>query len=77
MVRVVAGGAADSLLNAAEGADLLVVGSRGRGAFRSMLLGSVSLACALHSPSPVTVVRPTKHAAANEPVPAQAAWSGS
>jgi nucleotide-binding universal stress UspA family protein len=75
-VRVVAGGAADALLNAAEGADLLVVGSRGRGGFRSMLLGSVSLACALHSLCPVTVVRPPKHATADEPAVAQAARSG-
>ncbi|OLT00458.1 hypothetical protein BJF90_35320 [Pseudonocardia sp. CNS-004] len=76
-VRVTDGGAADALLHAAEGADLLVVGSRGRGGFRSMLLGSVSLACALHSPCPVTVVRPPRPATADEPAVAQAAGSGS
>jgi nucleotide-binding universal stress UspA family protein len=71
-VRAVVGGAADALLHAAEGADLLVVGSRGRGGFRSMLLGSVSLACALHSPCPVTVVRPPQHAADGGTASAQA-----
>jgi nucleotide-binding universal stress UspA family protein len=75
-VRVVAGGAADALLDAAEGANLLVVGSRGRGGFRSMVLGSVSLACAMHSTCPVTVVRLPKQATADEPAIAQAAGSG-
>jgi nucleotide-binding universal stress UspA family protein len=70
-VHVVAGGAADELLRAAEGADLLVVGRRGRGGYRSMLLGSVSLACALHSPCPVTVVQPPKRMAASEPAAQQ------
>jgi nucleotide-binding universal stress UspA family protein len=74
-VRAVLGGAADALLRAAEEADLLVVGSRGRGGFRSMLLGSVSLSCALHSPCPVTVVRPTKQPTTGEPAFAQAARS--
>ena len=58
-VEVVArgGGAAHVLLSAAVGNPLLVVGSRGLGGFRRMLLGSVSLQCALHAPCPVTVVR--------------------
>ncbi len=46
------------LLDAAEGADLLVVGHRGRGAVRSAVLGSVGLHCVLHAPCPVTVIRP-------------------
>lgn len=45
------------LLHAAKGADLLVVGSRGRGGFASAVLGSVSLACVLHAPCPVLVFR--------------------
>ncbi len=52
------GGAAGVLLDAAAGADLLVVGSRARGALAGMLLGSVSLSCVLHATCPVTVVHP-------------------
>ena len=57
-VSAVGGGAAHALLQAAQGADLLVVGSRGRGGFASMVLGSVSMQCVLHAPCPVTVVHP-------------------
>ncbi len=56
---VVAGGAPlDHLVARAEGADLLVVGSRGRGGVRSTLLGSVALHCVAHAPCPVVVVHP-------------------
>jgi nucleotide-binding universal stress UspA family protein len=57
-VTAVGGGATQALLSAAEGADLLVVGSRGRGAFASAMLGSVSMQCVLHAHCPVTVVHP-------------------
>lgn len=55
--RVVQGPPALALLHASEGADLLVVGSRGHGAFAGMLLGSVSAHCVSHSSCPVVVVR--------------------
>ncbi|HLG67213.1 MAG TPA: universal stress protein [Acidimicrobiales bacterium] len=48
---------APALIEAARGADLLVVGSRGHGAFTGMLLGSVSQHCVGHAPCPVVVVR--------------------
>ncbi|MYS81913.1 universal stress protein [Embleya scabrispora] len=45
------------LLEVAKRADLLVVGSRGHGAFAGILLGSVSLALASRAPCPLLVVR--------------------
>ncbi len=48
--------AAQVLLDAARTADLLVLGSRGHGAFAGMLLGSVSTHCVHHARCPVVVV---------------------
>lgn len=55
-LRVVEGAAAPTLLEAARQADLLVVGARGLGGFMGLVLGSVSLHCATHSPVPVVIV---------------------
>jgi len=60
--RVVDGPPGEMLVEAAHHADLLVVGSRGRGAARSAVLGSVSSHCVRHAPCPVVVVpRSRKH----------------
>jgi nucleotide-binding universal stress UspA family protein len=48
----------DWLIAAAEGAAMLVVGSRGRGGFRGLRLGSVSQQIAHHADCPVVIVRP-------------------
>jgi nucleotide-binding universal stress UspA family protein len=51
------GQAADVLLEEAKSASLVVVGNRGRGGFKSLLLGSVSQQIVHHAHCPVLVVR--------------------
>ena len=55
--QAVEGNPAQVLLEAASGADLLVVGSRGHGGFASALLGSVSQHCVHHANCPVVIIR--------------------
>ena len=55
---VVEGPTVTVLVGEAAGAELLVVGSRGLGGFRELLLGSVSHQCAQHAPCPVLIVPP-------------------
>jgi len=55
--RVERGHPAPILVAASEHAQLLVVGSRGHGAFAEMLLGSVSQHCVHHAHCPVVVIR--------------------
>ncbi|KUL41254.1 universal stress protein [Actinoplanes awajinensis] len=54
--RVVEGPAAQVLLAAGNGAQMLVVGSRGHGAFAGMMLGSVSQHCVQHAACPTAVI---------------------
>lgn len=54
---VVPGHPAQVLIDASAHAGLLVVGSRGHGAFAGTLLGSVSQHCVQHAHCPVVVVR--------------------
>src|SRR6185312_7741450 len=69
-IRVVpvAGPAPRALADSSRGAGLLVVGSRGRGAFRSAVLGSVALHSVTGAHCPVVVVGPDQHAEAGGPV---------
>ena len=52
--------AAHILLDAADDAELLVVGSRGHGGFTEALLGSVSQNCVHHARCPVVIIRGPK-----------------
>ncbi|MEV2226033.1 universal stress protein [Nocardia vinacea] len=54
------GAPARVLIDTAANAELLVVGSRGLGGFRGLLLGSVSQQCAQGATCPVVIVPPTR-----------------
>jgi nucleotide-binding universal stress UspA family protein len=56
-VHVVHAPPAKALLVASETADLLVVGTRGRGGFERLILGSVADQCIRHATCSVLVVR--------------------
>ena len=49
--------ASAALIDVAQNADLLVVGSRGLGGFSALLLGSVSEQVAHHAQCPVVIIR--------------------
>jgi nucleotide-binding universal stress UspA family protein len=58
---ILPGAPAATLVEVAEGADLLVVGSHGRTGLRRLTLGSVAAACVNHASCPVVVVRLPDH----------------
>jgi nucleotide-binding universal stress UspA family protein len=55
--KTVYGHPSETLVDASREAGLLVVGSKGHGAFTAMLVGSVSLHCVTSAHCPVVVVR--------------------
>jgi nucleotide-binding universal stress UspA family protein len=58
ITRLVAeGDVSASLIAAAKAADMLVLGSRGRGGFTGLKLGSVSQECAQHASCPVVIIK--------------------
>ena len=71
-VLAVEGAPAQAMVDETEGAELLVVGSRGRGPVRSALLGSVALHCITHARCPVLVV----HGSVGAPPPSAPVVAG-
>jgi nucleotide-binding universal stress UspA family protein len=59
-VAVLGGPVAQTLIDAGRDAELLVLGSRGRGGFLGLLLGSVTQQCAHHPPCPVVILPPAQ-----------------
>jgi nucleotide-binding universal stress UspA family protein len=54
--KVIPGRPSQVLVEEAKGAALLVVGSRGRGGFSGLLLGSVSQQASHHAPCPIVII---------------------
>jgi nucleotide-binding universal stress UspA family protein len=59
--ELVEGAPAEALLHAAQGADMLVIGSSRHRKLGDMALGAVGRECVEHSPCPVVIVRPAMH----------------
>jgi len=57
---VAEGDPAESLISAAENADVLVLGTRGRSPFAGLVLGSVSQRCAAVARCPVVLVKASR-----------------
>lgn len=64
LLTVVAeGDPTEALIEASTGADLLVLGTRGRSPFAGLMLGSVSQGCSAHANCPVVLVKTSDEAA--------------
>jgi nucleotide-binding universal stress UspA family protein len=59
-LAVLGGPVVQTLIEAGRDAELLVLGSRGRGGFLGLLLGSVTQQCAHHPPCPVVILPPAQ-----------------
>jgi nucleotide-binding universal stress UspA family protein len=68
VTKTLIGNAAEALVDRSAGADLLVVGSRGLGGLKGMLLGSVGHHCAAHAHCPVVIVHPVPVQEARKPI---------
>lgn len=66
------GSAADCLVDASDGAAMLVLGARARGQAASLLLGSVSQDCARRARCPVVLIKPKKSADTTQAQPSHA-----
>ena len=55
--ELIEGKPAEALVGASNGANMLVVGTRGHSLIADIVLGSVSAHCVLHAHCPVTVIR--------------------
>lgn len=60
-ISAVSGLPADEILQAGENADMIVLGSRGAGGFRKLLMGSVSSQVTHHAHCPVVVIPQPKN----------------
>lgn len=67
-VEVQIGSAAELMILASQTAELLVMGSRGHGGFRGLLIGSVGSQVASHAACPTVVLRDTPRAGASQVV---------
>jgi nucleotide-binding universal stress UspA family protein len=65
--QIVQGTPTEALIDASHHADLVVVGTHGRGPVRSFLLGSVSLSVIKHAACPVVVMPPVREVTSGGP----------
>lgn len=67
-IEIQIGSASALMIQASESADLLVLGSRGHGGFKGLLVGSVGTQVASHAQCPTVILREQPRASANQVV---------